>query len=119
MGNYIPSGSYIELVDIGTTKHRALSCRSERNNSIGNWYLHPTQVSTDDGDRIISDRYGNTKGWHRERKLSNKENTVRLWRDSSSTVEEGVFTCCFTHNRSMTVFVHIHYPSESFYYNRS
>ena len=88
------------------------------NNSIsnGNWYLHPTQQTADDSDRIQST---DPRGWRRNRAtgtISSFE-LARLRRDdvaaSGGRALEGVFTCDIPGDSNTPVSVGIYYPSES------
>ena len=119
--NSIPTdgSGRVRVTDIGDTNGNALICHSGIPiSSNGNWYLHPTEMSTDDGDRIgsggVPDRgwrgylTGNARG-HR---------LVRLRRDSD-TAEEGVFTCDIPGEFNTPVFVGIYYPCESYMYTES
>ena len=95
----------IRVTAIGDNNEDALICRSGKAiSSIGNWYLHPTEMSTDDGDpnnpidsgdRIVSGVNGgpDPRGWRRNRATDSEGHLlVRLSR-ASDTAEEGVFTC--------------------------
>ena len=89
----------------------ALICRSEIDTftataSGNNWFLHPTERSTDEGDRI-----SNTGGWSRNRGLDSGHLLVRL-RRVSATAEEGVFTCDIRDDNNTPRFLGIYYPSE-------
>ena len=88
-------------------------CRSELNHEevgIGDWYLHPTQQSIENEDRIDG---MNDRGWYRNRAISDDKQVVRLMR-VSATAEEGVFTCGIAGDTSTPVSVGIFYPSESY-----
>ena len=96
----------------------ALICRSERDNFTsfgGNWFLHPTHMSTnsgdpensDTGDRIVSD----LRGYHRDRGLDSGHRLVRLWR-VSATALEGVFTCHIPGDIDTPRYIGVYYPSE-------
>ena len=75
-----------------------------------NWYLHPTQQSTTEGDRIQS----NDPRWARNRGVNTDQHRlVRLKRLSTITAEEGVFTCHVVGDSNTPVSVGIYYPSES------
>ena len=77
----------------------------------GDWYQHPTQLSTAVDDRIQST--GN-RGWSRNRGMNSDEHRlVRLKRHSTITAEEGVFTCHVVGASNTPISVHIYYPSES------
>ena len=103
----------ILITDIGLVDTDALLCQSDvatdyRN---ANWYLHPTQLSIDDGDRIQST---DPRGWSRNRgHNANEHRLVRLKRHSTITAEEGVFTCNVVGDSNAPVSVGIYYPSES------
>ena len=84
---------------IGSNKDNALLCQSViiSISHEGNWYLHPTQMSTNESDRIIVfAEYGTDRGWHRKRVPDSFYHLVKLWRDPANTAEEGIFTCVFT-----------------------
>ena len=92
----------------------ALFCQSELSSSgYGNWFLHPTQLTTDESIRIEST---DSRGWHRNRDLIDGRGLVRLRRDDSVASEgralEGVFTCGFPGDTNTPVSVGIYYPSE-------
>ena len=69
-GDSIPTGGSgrVLIIDIGDNNEDTLICRSEINftSIYGNWYLHLTEMSTDDGDRIVNNE---TRGWARNRDL--------------------------------------------------
>ena len=101
--------------DITTTDDDAdaLLCQSDVATAAGNanWYLHPTQLSTAEDDRIQS---SDPRGWARNRGINSVEyRLVRLKRHSTITAEEGVFTCHIVGDSNTPVSVHIYYPSES------
>ena len=106
---------HVRVTTIGDTNRNALICRSGKAiSSSGNWYLHPTEMSTDDGDRIVSDVGGPDRGWYRNRATDSEgHRLVRLWRDSD-TPEEGVFTCHIPEDINTPVSVGIYYPSEPY-----
>ena len=57
-GNSIPTdgSGRVRITDIRDTNANALVCRSGIPTTAGgNWYLHPTEMSTNDDDRIGSD----------------------------------------------------------------
>ena len=90
----------------------ALICRSEIdtfNSTGGQWFLNPTEISTDDGDRLVS---LDTRGWTKNRGLDSGHRLVRL-RRISATAEEGVFTCDIAGDNSTPRALGIYYPSES------
>ena len=89
----------------------ALLCRSERSGTavgVGNWYLHPTQQSREEEDRVMS---VDARGWDSNRGTVNRLHTVRLKRVSDTAVE-GVFTCHIPGDINTPVSVGIYYPSE-------
>ena len=99
----------------------ALLCQSELPVSVnGEWYLHPTQQTTENSDRIQS---SDPRGWRRARATitvvgSGTHRLVRLRRDDSIAVDyggralEGVFTCDIVGDTNTPVSVGIYYPSE-------
>ena len=102
----------------------ALICQSDEPTSVrGNWYLHPTEQTTDDGDRIGDGNTGNDpRGWIRNRAapimgIMGTFRQVRLRRADSETsggrALEGVFTCDIPGDTNTPVHVGIYYPSES------
>ena len=103
----------------GDNDEDALICRSEIDTfttNFGNWYLHPTEISTDDGDRINPDNNGNSdRGWLRNRGLDSGHRLVRLRRRDSATALEGVLTCDIIGDNNTPRALGIHYPSESLY----
>ena len=89
----------------------ALLCQSERSATAvgeGNWYLHPTQQSREEEDRVMS---VDVRGWDRNRGTENRLHIVRLKRVSDTAVE-GVFTCHIPGYINTPVSVGIYYPSE-------
>ena len=129
-GNSIPidGSGRIVITDINPDEDNdedALICRSQILSDGSNWYLHPTQQTTGDSDRIESER-DNTgtdpRGWIRSRAAIRMGNTghyrlVRLRRDdraaSGDRALEGVFTCHIPGDSNTPVSVGIYYPSES------
>ena len=125
-GNSIPTdgSGRIVITDInpdGDNDEDALICQSERSGSIGDWFLHPTQQTTETSDRIQSN---DDRGWRRNRatvtiSASETLRLVRLIRvdsfASGGRALEGVFTCDIPGdiNTSTPVSVGIYYPSES------
>ena len=130
-GDSIPTdgSGRIVITDInpdGDNDEDALICLSELHNisSGGNWYLHPTQQTTQhtlDGSVRIEGT--DSRGWRRNRAtviiFSETRRLVRLRRDDSAAnggrALEGVFTCDIPAdtNTSTPVSVGIYYPSES------
>ena len=114
-GKSIPTNGaeHILITDINNTSTKALLCQSELSHEevgIGNWYLHPTQQSKENKDRIDG---MNDRGWYRNRVISGNKQKVRLMR-VSATAEEGVFTCDIARDTPTPVSVGIFYPSESY-----
>ena len=101
----------------GDNNEDALICRSEidtfTTNGGSNWFLHPTEMSTDNGDRIVSNHDTTTdpRGWARNRDLDSGHRLVRL-RRASATAEEGVFTCDIPGDNNTPRSVGVYYPSE-------
>ena len=93
----------------GRINEDALICRSGKpisGDGVGNWYMHPAEMSTNDSDRIVNDR-----GWNRNRGDDSGHRLVRL-RRYSATAEEGVFTCDIPGDFSTPVSVGIYHPSK-------
>ena len=70
-GNSIPTdgSGHVRVTTIGDNDETALICRSGNTiSSGGNWYLHPTEMSTDDGDRIGSGGVPD-RGWRTLQKM--------------------------------------------------
>ena len=91
----------------------ALICRSERDtytSTAGNWYLHPTESSTDEGDRLVG--IFDPRGWTRNRDIDSGHRLVRLRRDSATALE-GVFNCAILDDNNTPRSLGIYYPSES------
>ena len=104
----------IRVTNIGNTNGNALICRSGKAiSSNGNWYLHPTEMSTDDGDRIGSGDGVPDRGWSRNRATDSQGHRLVRLKRASDTAEEGVFTCHIPGVFGTPVFVGIYYPSES------
>ena len=124
-GNPIPTdgSGRIVITDInpdGDNDEDDLLCLSELPTIVnGDWYLHPTQQTTDVSDRIQST---DPRGWRRNRATftvvgSGTHQLVRLIRDDSAAsggrALEGVFTCNIPGDTNTPVSVGIYYPSES------
>ena len=121
-GDSIPTdgSGRVLITDInptGDNDENALICRSEIDTFTtvgGNWFLHPTEMSTnagpngDDGDRILSP---DPRGWARNRSLDSGHRLVRL-RRGSATAEEGVFTCDIPGDDNTPRSLGVYYPSE-------
>ena len=102
----------ILITDIGLVDAGALLCQSDvaPDGGNGDWYLHPTQLSTEEGDRIQS---SDDRGWSRNRNTNiHGHRLVRLKRHSTITAEEGVFTCHVVGDSNTPISVGIYYPSE-------
>ena len=102
----------ILITDIGLDDADALICLSDvaPDGGNGDWYLHPTQLSTAEDDRIQSN---DNRGWSRNRGTdSNNHRLVRLKRHSTITPKEGVFTCHTFGDGNTPITVGIYYPSE-------
>ena len=109
---------HVLITDInpnGENNEDALICRSEIpvsdiRSRRGDWYLHPTQMSTNETDRIMVPKNKPDRGWLRNRN-SEGHRVVRLKR-ASDTAEEGVFTCNITGDLNNPRYLGIYYPSE-------
>ena len=101
----------ILITDIGLVDADSLLCVSDvaPDGGNGDWYLHPTQLSTEEDDRIQS---SDPRGWRRNRGTDLYHRLVRLKRHSTITAEEGVFTCHVVGESNTPVSVGIYYPSE-------
>ena len=123
--NSIPTdgSGRIVITDInpdGDNDVDALICRSQLHIiNGGEWFLHPTQQTTDDSDKVQSTY---PRGWHRNRAIitilsSVAHRLVRLRRADSvasgGRALEGVFTCHIPGDTNTPVSVGIYYPSES------
>ena len=109
----------------GDNDEDALICHSEIDtfeSEFGNWFLHPTESSTDGGDpndhsdtgdRIVIGENGepDPRGWNRSRDLDAGHRLVTL-RRASATAEEGVFTCAIHGDINIPRSVGVYYPSE-------
>ena len=105
----------ILITSIGNTNIDALICQSEvkRIPKNGNWYLHRTNQSIMEADRIM---YPWGRGWQRNRAKVERYVQVRLWRPSDKQpAVEGVFTCVIPEDMHTTTSVGIYYPSELIY----
>ena len=123
-GDPIPTdgSGRIVITDInphGVNVEDALVCQSEMPTSAtGDWYLHHTQLTTDDSDRVQNT---DPRGWRRDRAAvtisgSGTHRLVRLRRDDSAAsggrALEGVFTCDISGDTNTPVSVGIYYPSQ-------
>ena len=97
------------ITRIGNTNGFALICRSGKPISgDGDWYSHPTEMSTTDSNRITTF----SGGWSSNRATNSEgHRLVRLRRDSA-TAEEGVFTCHFPGDDNTPRYLGVYYPSE-------
>ena len=110
---------HVLITDInpnGDNNEDALICRSERpisGQGVGDWYLHPTEMSIDDGHRIVSTggRTVPDQGWVRNRDDDEGRRLVRL-RRSSDTAVEGVFTCNIPGDTNTPGYLSVYYSSE-------
>ena len=126
-GDPIPTdgSGRIVITDInpdGVNNEDALICQSELALSTGgDWFLHPTQQTTDDSDKIEPT---DSRGWRRNRATINigvtgSRRLVRLRRDDNAAMGdndralEGVFTCDIPGDTNTPLHVGIYYPSES------
>ena len=113
--NSIPNdgSGHVRITDIGDTNGNALICRSGKAiSSSGNWYLHPTEMSTNVSDRIGSGGVPD-RGWHRYLASDSRGHLLVRLRRATATAEEGVFTCHISGDFGTPVSVGIYYPSES------
>ena len=113
-GDSIPTdgSGHVRITAIGDTNGNALICRSGKAiSSGGDWYLHPTEMSTNDGARIGSPPPD--RGWSRNRAANSEGHRLVRLRRASDTAEEGVFTCHIPGDFGTPVSVGIYYPSES------
>lgn len=96
----------IKITDISTeSSDGGLICRSSGNLD---WYLHPTQQTTGESDRIMDNH--DPRGWSTTKyTASNGDKVVILRRVSTGASEEGVLTCG---DNSNAVSVGVYYPSE-------
>ena len=99
----------ILITDIGTDNDNALICRiNTPNPGNGDYYLHPSMVTTSNSDRIEST---DSRGWTRNRGTG----LARLRRDGTSWTE-GVLSCQFLGISDPPISVGVYYPSESISY---
>ena len=101
----------------GDNNDDALICCSEVPIStalVGDWYLDPTEMSTDSGDRIVNPGDNNgvpDRGWNRNRGDDSGHRLVRL-RRLSATALEGVFTCAIPGDNNTPRYLGVYYPSK-------
>lgn len=106
----------VRITDInpnGDNNEDALICQGPNIDTNGDFFLHPSQLSTDCTDRIQST---DPRGWLRNRAIinNNQQRLLRLRRDSNRAVE-GVVTCEFVYNATVQegpVSIGVYYPSE-------
>ena len=112
-GNSIPTNGSgrVLITAIGDTNGNALICRSEIPTAGGEWYLHPTEISTDNDDRIASPPPD--RGWSRNRATDSEGHRLVRLRRATDTAEEGVFTCHIPGDHNSTRYLGVYYPSES------
>ena len=101
----------------GDSNEDALICRSEiplseTFSNKGDWYLHPTQISTDEADRIAPNDSGSYQGWRKRRESDSEGHRVVRLKRVSDTAEEGVFTCSINGDPNSPKYLGIYYPSE-------
>ena len=96
----------------GVNDEDALICHSGKpisGDGVGDWFLHPTEMSTEDDDRIANPPVD--RGWLRNRGSISGHQLVRL-RRRAATAEEGVFTCDIPGDFGTPVSVGIYYAGE-------
>ena len=128
-GTSIPTdgSGNVHITDInpnGENNEDALICHSEipiiALSGSGDWYLHPTQMSTNDDDRIMHMTRNSIpdRGWNRNR--GNDVQGLRLVRliKVTDTAEEGVFTCHIPGDNNTPRYLNITYSCscESLFY---
>ena len=89
----------------------ALICQSNVTTGNGQWYLHPTEESTEEQDRIKD----TSQGWFSTTSMTSVNQLVRqvrLRRATGHTAQEGVFTCYISKDSDTPISVGIYYPSE-------
>ena len=97
----------------GDNDEDALICRSGKPISTGgNWYLHPTEMSTNDTDRINPVNDVPDRGWKWDGGFDFKTHLLVRLRRNSTTAEEGVFTCDIPGDANTPRSVGVYYPSE-------
>ena len=122
ISNTSTGSGHVLITDInpnGENNKDALICRSEipvshTRSRRGDWYLHPTQMSTDDADRIVTAMPTDPpdRGWHRNRVDDSEGHRLVILKRASDTAEEGVFTCNITGDLNNPRYLGIYYPSE-------
>ena len=115
-GTSIPTDGSVQVLishinPNGENDEDALICRSEIPISgIGNWYLHPTQMSIDDDDRIMNPVNGTPdRGWKRNRGSDPQDLRLVRLKKVTDTAEEGVFTCHISGDNNTPRYLYITY----------
>ena len=104
----------ILITDIGHNSRTSLLCSSiEVEVMADSWYLHPTERSIFDDDKINSSGAPD-RGWHENMHIDR----LQLWRDSGTIAEEGVFTCNIVGDNNSPASVGIYYKSKLMNANR-
>ena len=109
-GDSIPTNGSgrVRITTIGDSNEDALICRSEMPTSVnGDWYLHPSQLTTDDDYNIESD-----PRWSRNRATDSEGHQLVRLRRATATAVEGVFTCHIPGDNNTPRTLGIYYPSE-------
>ena len=112
-GDSIPTNGsgHICISAVGDNNSNALICRSIISISgNGNWYLHPTEISTNDSDKIMSSGDVYDRGWSKSIGTDSERYQLVRLRRASYTAEEGVFTCDIPGKFNTPVSVGIYYP---------
>ena len=79
-------------------------------NGAGDWYLPPTRLSINPGDRIVSPPPD--RGWSGNRDVDSEGHRLVRLKRSSDTAEKGVLTCNIPGDNNTPASVVIYYPSE-------
>ena len=112
-GMTIQDGTNILIDMIGTDDDDALICQSNVSavsSGTGNWFLHATDSSIENEDRIES---MDPRGWARSRDdTQNGHRLVILKRRNVNRIMEGVFTCNVGGSGYNSVSVGIYHPSK-------
>ena len=103
----------IDVNDIGHGDG-PLICQSSTATRSGDWYLHPTELTTEEQDRIKD----TSQGWFSTKAIAINNQQVRLRRAVSPSAQEGVFTCHIRGDSDTPISVGIYYPSEYWMYNK-
>ena len=113
-GDSIPNdgSGRVNINDIGSTNGNALICRSGiATSEEGDWFLHPTEMSTDVDDRIVSED-APYRGWTVTRTVDSEGHHLMRLRRRSDFAEEGMFTCDFPRDGDTPRYVGVYHPSE-------